>query len=320
MKIVILDAFTSNPGDLSWDKFQELAEVIIYDRTTADETVQRCADAEIILTNKVLLQEQELSQLTSVKYIGVLATGTNVVDLAYAKKKDIVVCNVPAYSTNSVAQHIFSFILHFSSQVAQHNTTVQKGDWVKSPDFSYSLKALHELSAKTLCIVGLGNIGQKTAEIATAFGMKVCAAKQSSMNRLDLAYDVEWLDNDELFKRADFLSLSCPLKEKTAEIVNRETLRLMKPSAYIINTGRGPLVNEADLADALNSGIIAGAGLDVLSTEPPKADNPLLSAQNCVITPHIAWASQEARTRLLDIAAENIAQWLNGTKQNQVNP
>ena len=319
MKIVILDAYTSNPGDLSWDAFNELGELVIYDRTAPSETVERCQAAEIVLTNKVLLKETEISQLPNLKYIGVLATGTNVIDLDYAKEKGIVVTNVPAYSTDSVAQHIFSFILHFSSQVAPLNATVQNGDWANSVDFSYTLSPLHELKGKTLSIIGLGSIGRKTAEIANTFGMKICAAHQSSMNRLELPYEVEWLETEELFKRADFLSLSCPLKPETEEIISKENLSLMKPSAYLINTGRGPLINEADLAEALNNNVIAGAGLDVLSQEPPPGDNPLLSAQNCVITPHVAWASQEARTRLIAIAANNVKAWQNDSTENQVN-
>ena len=318
MKIVILDAFTSNPGDLSWDAIEELGELTVYERTTSEEVLERCTGSEIIFTNKVILNSETIEQLPELKYIGVLATGTNVVDLNFAKERGICVTNIPGYSTDSVVQHALALMLHFSSKVSVHNDAVQQGDWVNSIDFSFTLGTLNELSGKTLGIIGLGTIGRKLARVADAMGMKIMAANQSSMDRLELPYEVEWLPVDEVFTLADFLSLNCPLTPKTEKVVNAEHLKKMKSSAIVINTGRGPLVNEQALADALNNGTIAGAGLDVLSTEPPAGDNPLLSAKNCVITPHIAWASREARARLIAIAADNLSSFLSGIPQNVV--
>ena len=318
MKIVILDAFTSNPGDLSWDAIKEMGELTVYDRTTPEEVLERCTGSEIIFTNKVILNSETIEQLPELKYIGVLATGTNVVDLNFAKERGICVTNIPGYSTDSVVQHVLALMLHFSSKVSIHNDAVQQGDWVNSIDFSFTLGTLNELSGKTLGIIGLGTIGRKLARVADAMGMKIVAAHQSSMDRLELPYEVEWLPVDEVFALADFLSLNCPLTPETEKVVNAEHLKKMKSSAIVINTGRGPLVDEQALADALNNGTIAGAGLDVLSTEPPAGDNPLLSAKNCVITPHIAWASREARTRLIAIAADNLSSFLSGNPQNVV--
>ena len=319
MKIVILDAFTSNPGDLSWDAIEELGELTVYERTTSEEVLERCTGSEVIFTNKVILNSETIEQLPELKYIGVLATGTNVVDLHFAKEKGICVTNIPGYSTDSVVQHVLALILHFSSKVSIHNDAVQQGDWVNSIDFSFTLGTLNELSGKTLGIIGLGTIGRKLARVADAMGMKIVAAHQSSMDRLELPYEVEWLPVDEVFALADFLSLNCPLTPETEKVVNAEHLKKMKSSAIVINTGRGPLVDEQALTDALNNGTIAGAGLDVLSTEPPAGDNPLLSAKNCVITPHIAWASREARARLIAVAADNLSSFLFGIPQNVVN-
>lgn len=319
MKIVVLDAYTGNPGDLSWAKFEELGELVLHDRTSPEQVIERCAGAEIILTNKVKILKNEIDALPELKYIGVLATGTNVVDLEYARSKGIDVTNVPGYSTDAVAQHVIALMLHFSSMVAKHNDAVHEDKWVNSPDFCFTLGTLRELSCKTLGVVGLGSIGRKIAKIADAMGMKICAAHQSSMNRLELPYDVEWLPVDEVFSKSDFITLNCPLTPKTDKLVNSERLKSMKSSAYILNTGRGPLINEQDLADALNNETIAGAGLDVLSSEPPSTDNPLLSAKNCVITPHIAWASIEAREKLHAIAAGNITSYQNGSSENLVN-
>jgi glycerate dehydrogenase len=319
MKIVILDAFTSNPGDLSWDAIEELGELTVYERTTPEEVLERCTGSEVIFTNKVILNSEIIEQLPELKYIGVLATGTNVVDLNFAKEKGICVTNIPGYSTDSVVQHVLALMLHFSSKVSVHNDAVQQGDWVNSIDFSFTLGTLNELSGKTLGIIGLGTIGRKLARVADAMGMKIVAAHQSSMDRLELPYEVEWLPVDEVFALADFLSLNCPLTPETEKVVNAEHLKKMKSSAIVINTGRGPLVDEQALADALNNGTIAGAGLDVLSTEPPAGDNPLLSAENCVITPHIAWASREARARLIAIAADNLSAYLSGNPKNFVN-
>ena len=319
MKIIILDAFTSNPGDLSWDAIEELGELTVYERTTPEEVLERCTGSEVIFTNKVILNSETIEQLPELKYIGVLATGTNVVDLNFAKERGICVTNIPGYSTDSVVQHALALMLHFSSKVSVHNDAVQQGDWVNSIDFSFTLGTLNELSGKTLGIIGLGTIGRKLARVADAMGMKIVAAHQSSMDRLELPYEVEWLPVDEVFALADFLSLNCPLSPETEKVVNAQHLKKMKSSAIVINTGRGPLVDEQALANALNNGTIAGAGLDVLSTEPPAGDNPLLSAKNCVITPHIAWASREARARLIAIAADNLSSFLSEVPQNVVN-
>ena len=319
MKIAVLDGYTSNPGDLSWDAFEELGELTVHDRTTPDEVVSRCAGCEVVFTNKVILNAEIIDLLPDLKYIGVLATGTNVIDLEHASQKGICVTNIPGYSTDSVVQHILAFILHFSSMVSIHNDAVHQEDWVNSKDFSFTLGTLNELSGSTLGIIGLGTIGRKLASVADAMGMKIVAAHQSSMNRLELPYELEWLPVDEVFARADFLSLNCPLTPETDRVVNAERLQKMKSSAVLINTGRGPLVDEQALADALTQGTIAGAGLDVLSAEPPSADNPLLTAKNCVITPHVAWASLQARKRLLDIAVDNLSAYLNDDPRNRVN-
>ncbi len=317
--MAVLDGYTSNPGDLSWEAFEELGELTVHDRTKAEEVVSRCAGCEVVLTNKVILNAEIIDLLPDLKYIGVLATGTNVIDLEHASQKGICVTNIPGYSTDSVVQHILAFMLHFSSMVSIHNDAVHQEDWVNSKDFCFTLGTLNELSGSTLGIIGLGTIGRKLARVADAMGMKIIAAHQSSMNRLELPYELEWLPVDEVFARADFLSLNCPLTPETDRVVNAERLQKMKSSAVLINTGRGSLVDEQALADALSQGTIAGAGLDVLSTEPPSADNPLLTAKNCVITPHVAWASLQARRRLLAIAAENLSAYLNGDAQNRVN-
>ena len=318
MKIVILDAYTSNPGDLSWEGLENFGDLKVHERTAPEQVLERCSGCEVVFTNKVILNSETIEQLPELKYIGVLATGTNVVDLHFAKEKGICVTNIPGYSTDSVVQHILALMLHFSSKVSVHNDAVQQGDWVNSIDFSFTLGTLNELSGKTLGIIGLGNIGRKLAKVADAMGMKIVAAHQSSMDRLEVPYEVKWFPVDEVFARADFLSLNCPLTSKTEKVVNAERLKKMKSSAIVINTGRGPLVDEQALADALKNGTIAGAGLDVLSTEPPAGDNPLLGAKNCVITPHIAWSSLEARSRLIAIAADNLSAYLGGNPKNQV--
>ena len=318
MKIVILDAYTSNPGDLSWEGLENFGELKVYERTVPEQVLERCSGCEAVLTNKVVLNAEIMDQLPDLKYIGVLATGTNVVDLNFAKERGICVTNIPGYSTDSVVQHIFAFMLHFSSKVSVHNDAVQEGKWVNSVDFCFTLGTLNELSGKTLGVIGLGTIGRKLAKVADALGMKIVAAHQSSMNRLELPFEVEWLPVDDVFARADFLSLNCPLTQETDKIVNTERLQKMKNTAILINTGRGPLIDEQALADALNRGTISGAGLDVLSSEPPAEDNPLLTAKNCVITPHIAWASREARDRLIAIAKDNLSAYLSGISRNRV--
>ena len=317
MKIVVLDGYAANPGDLSWNDLKALGECTIYDRTTPDEVLSRAEDAEVLLTNKTILTADHMEALPCLKYIGVLATGYNVVDVDAAKQKGIIVTNIPAYSTDSVAQLVFSHILNIAQQVKHHSDEVHKGRWTSNPDFCFWDTPLIELRGKKMGIVGLGNIGQKTARIAIGFGMTVYA--YTSKSKFQLPPEIHKLDLDELFSECDIISLHCPLTSETRHMVNTERLKSMKPTAILINTGRGPLINESDLADALNNGVIMAAGLDVLSQEPPTADNPLFTARNCYITPHIAWASAEARGRLLEIMTENVKAYQNGKPINVVN-
>lgn len=317
-KICILDGFTSNPGDLSWDEICKLGECTVYDRTSPEQLAERAKDAEIVLTNKVVLGLKEIGKLPKLKYIGVLATGYNVVDLKAATERGIVVTNIPAYSTDSVAQMVFAHILNITHHVAEYAAEARAGKWSQCADFCYCNSPIMELVGKTMGIVGLGNTGMATAKIALAFGMKVKAL--TSKTPESLPKGIEPAPFDRLLTEADILSLHCPLTDNTRHFINRDTLCRMKKTAILINTGRGPLVNEADLAEALNNGTITAAGVDVLSTEPPAADNPLLSARNCYVTPHIAWATKEARSRLLQIAAENIRQFLAGERiLNRIN-
>lgn len=317
-KICILDGFTSNPGDLSWNEIGKLGECAVYDRTTPEQLAERAGDADIVLTNKVVLGLKEIGQLPKLKYIGVLATGYNVVDLKAATERGIVVTNIPAYSTDSVAQMVFAHILNITHHIAEYAAEARVGKWSQCADFCYCNTPIMELAGKTMGIVGLGHTGMATAKIALAFGMKVMAL--TSKTPESLPKGIEPAPFDRLLTEADILSLHCPLTDNTRHFINRDTLCRMKKTAILINTGRGPLVNEADLAEALNNGTIAAAGVDVLSTEPPAADNPLLSARNCYVTPHIAWATKEARSRLLQIAAENIRQFLAGERiLNRIN-
>lgn len=317
-KICILDGFTSNPGDLSWDEICKLGECTVYDRTSPEQLAERAKDAEIVLTNKVVLGLKEIGKLPKLKYIGVLATGYNVVDLKAATERGIIVTNIPAYSTDSVAQMVFAHILNITHHVAEYAAEARAGKWSQCADFCYCNSPIMELAGKTMGIVGLGHTGMATAKIALAFGMKVMAL--TSKTPESLPKGIEPAPFDRLLTEADILSLHCPLTDNTRHFINRDTLCRMKKTAILINTGRGPLVNEADLAEALNNGTIAAAGVDVLSTEPPAADNPLLSARNCYVTPHIAWATKEARSRLLQIAAENIRQFLAGERiLNRIN-
>ena len=315
MKIVAVDAYTLNPGDLSWDKISELGELEIYDRTGESELLKRCLTADIILTNKVSFDGVILNQLPKLKLLAVTATGYNIIDTETAGKKGIQVCNVPDYGTDSVAQHTFALILELASRVGFHTASVHKGDWVNSVHFSYALSPLIELKDKILGLVGFGSIGRKTAEIAKAFDMKVL---YHTPNKKDTAL-AEYRDLNQLFGESDFVSLHLPLGPANKEFVNAELISKMNPGAFLINTARGQLINERDLADALNSGKIAGAALDVLSIEPPQIANPLLSARNCVITPHNAWMSREARERIMKITFQNIKSYLDGQMQNKVN-
>lgn len=316
MRIVVLDGYGLNPGDLSWDAMKELGDLTVYDRTSPSELLQRATEADVLITNKTVITKDDLQKLPAVKYIGVLATGYNIVDIEAAKERGIVVTNIPAYSTKSVAQMVFAHILNITQRVGHYAHANKNGRWDQNPDFCYWDTNLIELDGKSIGIIGLGNTGYATSQIALSFGMKVYA--YTSKHQFQLPVGIHKLELDELFKTCDIISLHCPLTPSTEEIVNKERLALMKPTAIIINTGRGPLVNEQDLADALNEGKIAAAGVDVLSTEPPKADNPLLKAKNCFITPHIAWATKEARVRLMDIAVNNLKSFKQGKVINNV--
>jgi len=316
LKIVVLDGFALNPGDLSWQNLKELGECVIFDRTKPDEALCRAIDAEILITNKVIISKALMDQLPSLKYIGVTATGYNVVDVQAAARRNIAVTNIPAYSTNSVAQLVFSHIMNVANRVELHANSVKNGEWVNSPDFSYSKSPQVELAGKTLGIVGFGRIGHKVAEIGLAFGMNVIFQNRSE--KTNLPSGIVRKNLAEVFAESDFVSLNCPLTAENGEFVNHDLLKTMKTTAVLINTGRGGLINEQDLANALNSGQISAACLDVLSTEPPLPDNPLVSAQNCYITPHIAWATFEARQRLLNITIDNLKSFIAGTPQNIV--
>jgi glycerate dehydrogenase len=317
MKIAVLDGYTLNPGDLSWDKMNYLGDVVLYDRTPADKIIERSIGAEVLITNKSLLTEEIMKSLPDLKYIGVLATGYNVVDTIAAKKRNIIVTNVPAYSTTSVAQLVFALLLELCHHVQKHSDSVLEGKWAQSTDFCYSDFPLIELSGKTFGIIGFGNIGKKVADIATVFGMDIIAASRHATDQ-SKRKNFRWAEISEVLELADVVSIHCPLTPETKGLINAENLRKMKSSAFLINTSRGPVVVERDLADALNNGIIAGAGIDVLSTEPPAKDNPLFKAKNCIITPHIAWATKEARARLMDIAVKNVAAFITGKPINVV--
>ncbi|RAI99768.1 glycerate dehydrogenase [Chitinophaga skermanii] len=317
MRIVVLDAYTLNPGDLNWDALQALGNVKLYDRTPPNEIVSRAKDADIVLTNKVVLNADTIAQLDQLRYIGVMATGFNVVDLQAAAERKIPVTNVPAYSTASVAQITMALILELCHHVGDHSASVHNGDWAASADFAYWKSPLIELYGKVMGIVGFGNIGQAVAKLAMAFGMKVIAHhKHPERDRME---NVNFVDVATLFQEADIISLHCPLNDANKGFVNEARLKTMKPTAFLVNTSRGPLLNEADVAKALNDGIIAGAALDVLSQEPPSSLNPLLGAKNCIITPHIAWATKEARTRLMNTLVANIQAFQAGDMQNVVN-
>ena len=316
MKIIVLDGYGLNPGDLTWKGFEDLGELTVYDRTSPSELLERAAGAEALVTNKTLITSENMDALPDLKYIGVLATGYNVVDIDAAKARGIVVTNIPAYSTASVAQMVFAHILNITQRVGYYADENKQGRWTKNADFCYWDTHLVELQGKKMGIVGFGNIGQATARIAQAFGMEVCV--YSSKPQFALPSGIKKMELDELFGECDVVSLHCPLTPDTKEMVNAERLSKMKPNAILINTGRGPLINEQDLADALNEGKIAAAGLDVLSVEPSVEGNPLLGARNCFITPHIAWATLEARTRLMEIAVQNLKSYLKGQIVNNV--
>lgn len=317
LKIVVLDGYALNPGDLSWDFFKTIGDLTVYPRTPTELVVERAKEAAIVLTNKTRLGEKDFASLARLKYIGVLATGYDVVDVAAARRRGIVVTNVPAYSTHSVAQLVFALLLELCHHVQEHSEAVKKGAWSACADYCFWNYPLIELAGKKMGIVGFGRIGRQVAAIAAALGMELLVHSRSAVDPGGLALRV--LDLDTLLSECDVLSLHCPLTPETAGLICARTLSLMKPSAFLINTARGGLIAEQDLADALNRGRIAGAALDVLAVEPPPPDNPLLAAANCIITPHIAWATFAARGRLMRIAAENLKAFLDGKPVNVVN-
>lgn len=315
MKITVVDGYCLNPGDLSWEFLADLGEYRIYHQTDYNQIIERCRDADIVVTNKAFFDEKIISSLPKLKFITVTATGYNIVDISAAQKHQVMVANVPDYSTKSVAQAVFALLLELVNQVGHHSQTVLKGRWCQVENFSYWDRPLIELAGKKLGIIGYGRIGRQVAEIAEAFGMDVLVYQHKKNMHIE---KFELVSLEDLLKTSDVVSLNCPLTETNRELINKEKIGLMKQSAFLINTARGQLVNENDLAAALNSGRIAGAGLDVLSQEPPNWDNPLLKANNCFITPHNAWASKEARTRMMEYTAENIKAFISGKPQNIV--
>lgn len=318
MKIIVLDGYVLNPGDLSWDGLSSLGDTVVYDRTPADKTVERIGDAEIVFTNKTIIDQTVLAACPGIKFIGVLATGYNVVDIEVAKAKNILVSNIPAYGTAAVAQFTIALLLEVCHHIGEHSNSVHTGDWTKCTDWCYWSHPLIELTGKTIGMIGFGEIGQATAKIAQALGMKVLA--YGSREREELKSDtLQYVSLDELLANSDVISLHCPLFENTKGIINKNNIAKMKDGVIIINTARGPLIVEEELAEALQSGKVYAAGVDVVSSEPIKADNPLLTVKNCIITPHIAWAAQETRTRLMDIAVGNLEKFLTNTPINVVN-
>lgn len=319
MKIVNLDGYTTNPGDLSWDGIKNLGDYTVYDRTSPENVIKRAKGANALIINKTIVTREILEELKpELEYIGLQSTGYNVVDCQAAKELGIIVSNIPSYSTNAVAQLVFAFILQITNQVAVHSKAVKSGEWCSCPDFCFWKTPLTELAGKTIGIIGFGAIGKKVAEIAEAFGMKVLAYAPRPKDKGKLN-TVEFVELESLLKNSDIITCHCPLTPDTTNLINKKTISIMKKSAIFINTSRGPVVNEKALADALNNGDIAGAGLDVLETEPAKAGNPLLSARNCYITPHIAWAAKETRGRLLGILEDNLKAYIDGNPQNVVN-
>lgn len=317
-KIVILDGYTLNPGDLSWDDLNKLGKVTVYDRTPIEQVVERAAGAEIVFTNKTPLNEEAINQLSSLKFIGVLATGYNVVNTDAAKAKGIIVSNVPGYGTSSVVQMTFALLLELCLHVQHHSDTVMEGKWAKSIDWCYWDYPLVELSGKTMGIIGFGRIGQQVGDVATAFGMNIIGTSRTQSDQSHRK-NFKWADVPELLEQSDVVSIHCPLNPDTQGLINMNNLKRMKRSAFLLNTSRGPVIVDHDLADALNNDVIAGAGIDVLSVEPPSKDNPLFNSKNCIITPHIAWATKEARERLLEITVTNLTAFLNGHPVNVVN-
>ncbi|MBM7557308.1 D-2-hydroxyacid dehydrogenase [Halanaerobacter jeridensis] len=318
MQIVVLDGHALNPGDLSWQDLAELGDLTVYDRTPKDKIKERIAEAEIIFTNKTPLSAEVFRDCPHLKYVGVLATGYNVVDVEAAREHDVVVTNVPGYGTTAVAQHTFALLLEMCNHVAEHNQAVKSGEWSQAPDFCFWTSPVTELVDKNIGIIGYGSIGQKSGELAQAFGMNVLAY-EPGLTQEETPEEVEAVTLEELWAKADVITLHCPLFDETKKIINEETISQMKDDVLIINTARGKLINEQDLAAALNQGRVAGAAVDVLAKEPAQMDNPLLNADNTIVTPHIAWAAQESRQRLMDIAVNNLVQFLDGDPINIVN-
>ncbi len=319
MKVVILDAYEANPGDLSWEWLKDyFDEVVIHEASEQNQVVERAKDADVIITNKKLLTKEVLSQLPKLKYISTLATGFNMIDTAYARERGVIASNIPAYSTDGVSQLVFALLLEITNNVALHNDTVKEGEWTKSKHFCYWKTPLTELAGKTLGIVGFGKIGSAVAQIANGFKMKVIAYSPNTRT-YDGFGSVDFVSLDEVIANSDVISLHCPLNEHTEGLVNMEFLKKMKKTAYLINTSRGAVINEQDLKTALDEGIIAGAGVDVLSVEPARDDNPLLKADKCIITPHLAWASFESRSRLMETLKANIKGFMEGKPVNVVN-
>ncbi|MBO1264313.1 D-2-hydroxyacid dehydrogenase [Proteiniclasticum sp. SCR006] len=318
MKIVVLDGYTENPGDLSWDELAKFGELTVYDRTKAEDVVARIGDAEVVYTNKTPITRETLDACPNVKFISVLATGYNVIDVDAARERGIPVTNIPTYGTDAVSQFAIALLLEMCHHVGEHSEAVKNGEWTNNEDWTFWKHPLIELAGKTMGIIGFGRIGQGTGRIAQALGMKVVA--YDAYKRPELVTDTcRYVELDELFSESDFISLHCPLFKETEGIINKDNIAKMKDGVKIINTSRGPLIVEEDLKDALNSGKVSGAGVDVVSTEPIKADNPLLQAKNIYITPHIAWAPKESRQRLMDIAVDNLRAYAEGSPINVVN-
>jgi len=318
MKIVILDGYTLNPGDLSWDALKALGDVVVYDRTSPDQTIERIGDAEIVFTNKVVINKEVFDACSAIEFIGVLATGYNVVDIHTAQQNGVTVTNIPTYGTTAVSQIAIALLLEICHHIGEHSNSVMKGDWTNCPDWCYWNYPLIELSGKTLGIIGFGRIGQLTGQIAQALGMKGLAFDSYEVETLK-SDTLQYVSLDHLLANSDVISLHCPLFNSTQGIIDKSNIAKMKDGVIIINTSRGPLIVEEDLAQALNSGKVYAAGVDVVSTEPIKADNPLLTAKNCIITPHIAWAPIESRARLMNIAVDNLEKYLENAPVNVVN-
>jgi len=318
MKIVILDGYTLNPGDLNWDELKKLGDVTIYDRTPVEQVVERATGAEVVFTNKTPVSEDAINALPSLKFIGVLATGYNIVNTEAAKAKGIIVSNVPGYGTASVVQMTFALLLELCLHVQSHSESVRAGKWADSADWCFWDYPLVELSGKTIGIIGFGNIGQKVGDVATAFGMNIIGNSRHWKDQSHRS-NFRWAEVPELLAQSDVVSIHCPLFPETKGLINKESLQTMKRSAFLLNTSRGPIVADQELAEALNNDVIAGAGIDVLSVEPPSRDNPLFTAKNCIITPHISWATKESRDRLMKTTVSNLSAFLNGNPENVVN-